>query len=86
MATLAVKVTANIEALKAALALGQTELIKTAAGAAALGRSLDGSKLEQNALQMAVAIKAAGGAVTLTAAEAKKADAIFTAWLEKAAK
>jgi hypothetical protein len=83
---LVVKISANIEALKSALALGQQELIKTAAGATALARSMDGSKLEQNALQMAVAIKSVGGAATLTAAEAKKADAAFQAWLEKAAK
>ena len=83
---LAVTITANIDALKAALALGQQELIKTAAGAQALSGSLNGQKLEQSALQMAVAIKATGGAVTLTAAEAKRADAAFTAWFEKAAK
>lgn len=83
---LIVKIGANIDALKAALAMGQTELIKTAAGATALASSLNGQKLEQNALQMAVAIKAVGGAATLTAAEAKKADAAFTAWFDKAAK
>jgi hypothetical protein len=84
--SLVVKIGANIDALKAALQLGQSELIKTAAGAQALAGSLNGQKLEQNALQMAVAIKAVGGATTLSVAEAKKADAIFTAWLEKAAK
>ena len=85
--SLVVKIGANIEALKAALQLGQTELIKTAAGAQALAGSLNGAKLEQSALQMAVAIKAQfGGATSLTASEAKKADAAFTAWFEKAAK
>jgi len=84
--SLVVKIGANIDALKAALQLGQSELIKTAAGAQALAGSLNGQKLEQSALQMAVAIKAVGGATTLSTAEAKKADAIFTAWLEKAAK
>ena len=83
---LAVTITANISALKSALELSQSEIVKTAAGAKALGSSMSGNKLEQTALQTAVAIKALGGATTLTAKEAQKADAAFQAWFDKAAK
>jgi hypothetical protein len=84
--SLVVKVSANIDAMKAALQLGEKELIKVAGAATALAKSMDGAKLEQNAKAMAVAITTMGGATQLTAAEAKKADATFQAWFEKAAK
>lgn len=84
--SLVVKVGANIEALKAALALGEKEFIKVAASAEKLAKSMDGSKLEAQAKAMAVAITSMGGAATMTAAEAKKADAVFTQWFDKAAK
>jgi hypothetical protein len=84
-ARMVVRVSANLEALKQALAEGRVLIDNTTTGLGKLTSSLRGDDLVKAANKWAAAIKAVEGVTKLTSAEQQKANVIFTQAAEKLA-
>ena len=82
--SMAIRVAADLATLKKNLAEGRNQIETTTAAMQKLASSLDGSKLEQRAHNIAAAINEVGGATKLTDAEAARHLRTLDAWIDKA--